>query len=199
MRTLDHLDAGYDAVAGHARLCPHELRQLPAAHRVRLGRIRRYERACDYVRGHRQADEPWPRHFYEGGASMALTLESYRAIGGAPTPPVSEDKALFAALRAAGKRIRHARDVQVLTSCRLDGRAPGGAADTLARWGTQDDEESLWGLRPVAALLDDGASAVPLTFGRLEEETRIARRLVQTLRRGPLAPDHPVRRQMSNR
>jgi glycosyltransferase involved in cell wall biosynthesis len=181
-RTVDYLDLGYDAVAGYARLRPNELRGLARLHRIRLGRIRRYELAFDFLRGRLDADEPWPRHFYEGGASMALTLESYRAIGGAPTPPVSEDKALFAALRAAGRSIRHARDVRVYTSCRLDGRAPGGAADTLARWGAQDDEESLWGLRPVASLINDRTEAAPLTFARLDAETRTARRLVQTLR-----------------
>ncbi len=184
LRTLDQLDLGYDAVAGYARLCPSELRRIPRPHRLRLGRIRRYERAFDFLRGRLETDEPWPRHFYEGGASMALTLESYRAIGGAPTPPVGEDKALFAALRAAGKTIRHARDVKVYTSCRLDGRAPGGAADTLARWGVLAEDESLWDIRPLAVLISDRTQTAPLSFARLDDETRTARRLVQTLR-GP--------------
>jgi cellulose synthase/poly-beta-1,6-N-acetylglucosamine synthase-like glycosyltransferase len=201
-RTLDHLDLGYDAVAGYARLCPKELRRLPAAHRARLSRIRRYELAFDYLRGHWTHEEPWPRHFYEGGASIALTLESYRAIGGAPTPPVGEDKALFAALRAAGKRVRHPRDVKVYTSCRLDGRAPGGAADTLARWGLQDEDEGLWGLRRLAAMFDDESGSAPLSLAQLETETTFARRLVEILRRADRrlrAPDQPARRQTSSR
>ncbi len=193
VRTLDHLDRGYDAVAGLAVLRPDELRRLPKLHRRRLDRIRRYEFAFDYLKAYREREEAWPRHFYEGGASIALTLESYRAIGGAPTPRVSEDKALFAALRAAGRLIRHARDVRVHTSCRLDGRAPGGAADTLARWGVQGEGEPLWGLKTVGALQGLEPDDTPLTFARLEAETRTARRLVRRLR-NDAAPEGGRRR-----
>jgi len=201
-RTLDHLDLGYDAVAGFARLRQSELRRLPAAHRVRLARIRKYEAAFDYIRGHLQTTEPWPRHFYEGGASIALTLQSYRAIGGAPTPPVSEDKALFAALRSRGRRIRHARDVNVFTSCRLTGRAFGGAADTLAKWGVQGDGEHLWGIKPIATLIRSGDGGQSLTFDQLEHETAVARRLVRTIRDKNVHSylfDHSARRQTSSR
>lgn len=41
---------------------------------------------------------------------------------------------MIAALRAVDAHIRHAPGVRVLTSCRTDGRAIGGAADTLRRW-----------------------------------------------------------------
>ena len=182
-RTLDHLDAGYDAVAGFARLDPKELRLLDPAHRARLAAIRRYDDACCYLKATRTADEPWPRHFYEGGASIALTLGAYRATGGAPTPHVGEDKALFDALRAAGRRIRHPKDVRVLTSCRTDGRAPEGAADTLARWGAQELHEGLQGLDPVmTALGSPVANDHALTFMSLPSETALARSMVRTLR-----------------
>ena len=183
LKTLNHLDAGYDAVAGFARFDPRELRRLDPAHRARLAAIRRYEDAYCYLKSLAPSDEPSLRHFYEGGASIAVTLDAYRAIGGAPTPPVGEDKALFEALRAKGRRIRHPKDVRVLTSCRLDGRAPAGAADTLARWMVQDGEESLWGLRPIAAALGGLCeNAPPLTLDSLPAETERARALVRAAR-----------------
>jgi cellulose synthase/poly-beta-1,6-N-acetylglucosamine synthase-like glycosyltransferase len=184
LKTLDHIDAGFDAVAGHARLDPRELRKLDPAHRRRLAAIRRYEDAFYYLKSLAPSGEPSPRHFYEGGVSLALTLEAYREIGGAPTPRVGEDKALCAALRQKGRRIRHPKDVRVLTSCRIDGRAPEGAADTLSRWVDQGADDSLWGIEPVAAALG-GTSAhhEPMTFARLPSETEKARALVRAMRR----------------
>lgn len=184
VRTLDHVDQGYEAVAGFAYLRTDELRRLPSPHRRRLGQIRRYAFAIDRLRAEAAAEEPWPRHFYEGGASIAVTLDSYRAIGGAPTPPVSEDKALFAALAAAGRRIRHPRDVRVYTSCRLQGRAPGGAADTLAAWAVQDEAAPLWGLKPAAAYVGVGDADAILTFAGLAAETETTRRLLRQRRGG---------------
>jgi hypothetical protein len=148
-----------------------------------LAAIRRYEDAFYYLKSLAPAGEPSPRHFYEGGASLALTLGAYREIGGAPTPPVGEDKALCEALRAKGRRVRHAKDVRVLTSCRLDGRAPDGAADTLALWGAQAEHDHLWGVSPIAAAFGaSGAAHEPMTFERLPSETDKARALVRAAR-----------------
>jgi glycosyltransferase involved in cell wall biosynthesis len=183
IKTFDHLDQGLEAVAGFARLDPRELRKLDKRHRRRLSAIRRYEDALNYLKSFQAADEPWPRHFYEGGASMAVTLGAYEAIGRAPTPPVGEDKALFDALRRYGIRIRHPKDVRVLTSCRFSGRAPAGAADTLARWVEQDDDDSLWGVSSVTALFDgDVTNDQPVSFKTLSAETELARALVRTIR-----------------
>jgi hypothetical protein len=65
------------------------------------------------------------------GASLAVTTEAYLAIGGLPPRAVGEDVALVEALNRAGFKVRHAMDVCVSTSCRFDGRARGGAADTM--------------------------------------------------------------------
>jgi cellulose synthase/poly-beta-1,6-N-acetylglucosamine synthase-like glycosyltransferase len=178
VRTLDHLDRGYDAVAGLARLCPVELRALPPLQRQRLAAIRRYENAMSSIKAFEDPCEPWPRHHYEGGASIALTLQAYQAIGGAPTPPVGEDRALFDRLRAEGFTIRHARDVRVRTSCRFDGRAPGGAADTLSRWALQGEEEDLG----LTTLPRPDAGEAPLTFRSLGAEVRRLRGLARALR-----------------
>jgi hypothetical protein len=59
---------------------------------------------------------------------MARTLAR---VGGVPEVEPGEDRALVNAIRAQGGRIRHAPDVKVVTSCRLEGRARGGWADDL--------------------------------------------------------------------
>lgn len=178
LRTLDHVDAGYDAVAGLARLKGAELRGLDPAHRARLALLRRYYAALDALRAGR-SDEAWPHHFYEGGASMALTLGCYARIGGAPAPPVGEDKALFQAVRAAGGRVRHPIDVKVFTSCRLAGRAVGGTSDTLDLWGRQAIDEAIHEAPPLNVALGLATPGPALTFAYLPAEIDKARALVR--------------------
>ena len=173
-RTLDHLDAGWDAVAGLARLDPRELRGFNREHRRRLALVQRHENALTRLRAADGA-EPWPRHFYEGGASIALTLDAYRRTGGAPTPPVGEDKALFDAVRGSGGRVRHATDVRVTTSARLVGRAPGGGRATPCRRGARRVSMTPSTASPPSA-------GGPLSFAGLGAETRRARRLVAQVR-----------------
>jgi GT2 family glycosyltransferase len=184
VRTLDYIDRGWDAVAGQALLYPRELRRLPAAYRTRFAAIRRYNNAVTFLKARRANEEAWPRHFYEGGASIALTRAAYARIGGAPTPCVGEDKALFDAVRRSGGRVRHPTDVRVFTSPRLDGRARDGAADTLARWGSQGERDPIFGLESLNAVMGAVPMAQPeLTFATLAGETAKARRLVQLGRR----------------
>ncbi len=173
-RTLDHFDAGFDAVAGHAGLIPEDLWALPKRHRERLQLITIYQAAIDELKSGSGFDEPAPRHCYEGGASIAVTHAIYRQIGGAPTPPVGEDKALFEAVRRVGGRVRHPLDVRVRTSARLIGRAPGGASDTLAKWGAQSDAEPIWELKG----LDGGE----ICFAGLHDEVRRAEAAVAAFR-----------------
>jgi hypothetical protein len=60
-----------------------------------------------------------------------VTLAAYDAVGGMPDRALGEDGAFTAILDEKGFRVRHPLDVSVLTSCRLNGRAAGGAADTM--------------------------------------------------------------------
>ena len=78
-----------------------------------------------------RAHDPWPNHRVASGASLAVTLGAYRAIGGLPPVRLGEDAALARVLERGGFRLRHALDAVVTTSCRFDGRAAGGAADTM--------------------------------------------------------------------
>lgn len=190
VRNAAHIAAGADAVAGRA-LTPRAERAALGEAKRRLDRLGRYYIALDYVRasGEAPGHDPWPRHYYEGGASIATTLGMYRRIGGAPTPPLAEDRALFAAVRAAGGRVRHPVDVRVFTSCRLAGRAPGGMADTLARWLEQDEDAPLHETYGVsAALRGEQREADCLSFRTLPGAIAEAQRLIRALREPPSCP-----------
>ena len=153
--TVAHCDRGYDAVAGQALTRREERAALGPVAARRLDRIGRYYTALAWLHAATRPEpsDPWPRHFYEGGASIALTLALYRRIGGAPAPAFAEDRALFDRIRKHGGRVRHPVDVRVFTSCRLHGRAPGGMADAVAVWTTQDEDAPLHELYSVEASL----------------------------------------------
>ena len=185
-RNLAYIDGGFDAVAGFAMPHMPEWKHLDAAHRDRFNRLRKYHTMLAYLRSERHsgAHDPWPRHEYEGGASIALTFGMYCRIAPVPAPPNGEDKALFEAVRRAGGRIRHPLDVKAYTSCRYVGRAPGGMADTIAEWGCQSQDAPLHGAWPLNVELGHGAQArsMGLTFAALDSEIEKARQLVRSMR-----------------
>ena len=167
---LAGLAAGADAVAGTIRLDPAEAALLPPTLRRREALEASYAARLEALAALLDplAHDPWPRHGTHSGASIALTLDAYRAIGGVPAVPVGEDRALFAALARLDARIRHCPAARVVVSCRLDGRAAGGMAETMRR--RLDDPEA-----PLDARLE---AAVPALL-RLR-----CRRLLRRLRSG---------------
>jgi hypothetical protein len=131
--TLREFGKGVDCVAGYIDAVPGEYIALGGNFLSRgrledayLRYIAEINARCD-PRPH----DPWPNHRVSSGASLAVSLAAYSAIGGLPPRPVGEDSALTGALDRAGFKIRHSMDVCVSTSCRFDGRATGGAADTM--------------------------------------------------------------------
>ena len=130
---LDALAAGADAVAGTIALDATEAARLPPALRRREALEARYAGLLDRLAARIDpvAHDPWPSHGTQSGASIALRLAPYRAVGGVPLVPAGEDRALFAALARRDARIRHTPAARVIVSCRLDGRAAGGMADTM--------------------------------------------------------------------
>lgn len=78
--------------------------------------------------------DPWPRHRDHTGASLAVRADWLARVGGVPALPSREDLALVSALQREGAVLRHAPDVKVIVSARLDGRAPGGMAACLRQW-----------------------------------------------------------------
>ncbi len=77
--------------------------------------------------------DPWPRHQQNSGASIAVKATVLQQAGGAPHVASGEDRALIERLRLVDARIRHAPHIKVNVSGRLEGRAPGGMAETLRR------------------------------------------------------------------
>ncbi len=190
-RIVGYVDEGFDAVAGHALTRAEERRRLGVKAKNRLDRIGRYYTALAYLQAAAEPvpDDPWPRHFYEGGASIALTLAMYRRIGGAPTPSLAEDKALFDRVRAHGGKVRHPVDVRVFTSCRTQGRAPGGMADALAQWIVQPEDAPLHELYNVAASLGGNATGADrISFDTLGKAQAEAQRRIRAMRQPSNAP-----------
>ncbi len=65
------------------------------------------------------------------GASLGIRADAYRAVGGFADLAFGEDRDIVRRLKSAGFGVRHAGDVRVAASCRLDGRTGGGMAETL--------------------------------------------------------------------
>ena len=128
--------AGADLVTGRVLVRPPDPTdpadvRAAAWHGLRV----RHRRMADRLAALLDPDphDPWPRHHDEAGASLAVTVAALRAAGGVPAVRHSEDRALVAAVRRCGGRVRHAPRVRVWTSRRRAGRCPGGLADLLAR------------------------------------------------------------------
>ena len=126
---------GVDVVCGRALIDPVEAMQITAALHADDEREVAYGAMLDEIHGLVDPDpfDPLPRHAEHSGASIATTARAYLRAGGMPTLPTGEDRGFLLALRAVDARIRHAPDVHVTVSGRLQGRAAGGMADTMAR------------------------------------------------------------------
>lgn len=135
VRNATALGRSCSAVAGRFMLDPVESGFLPGRLRQRLVLEVAYENALLALAGRLDPlpHDPWPNHWTASGASYGLTSGAYRLIGGLPCVPVSEDRALAAALRWHDLQIRHDPDIVVTTSARLQGRAQAGCAETLRR------------------------------------------------------------------
>ena len=128
---LRALAGGLDIVGGHLVLDEDE--PLPPAVDLLHRRLEHYwsqvrviEDALDPV-----AWDPPPRHADHTGASLALRVTTYHAVGGVPVIPSSEDVALVRAVLALGGRLGHPADVHVRVSPRRHGRAQGGMAECM--------------------------------------------------------------------
>jgi hypothetical protein len=91
-------------------------------------RVRELEDALDPV--------PWdppPRHGDHTGASLCVTVSSYRGCGGLPVIPTSEDRALVHAIILRGGRLAHPASIWTRASPRTIGRAVGGMAEHMLR------------------------------------------------------------------
>ena len=84
--------------------------------------------------------DPPPRHTEASGASLAVTVDAYRRVGGIPAIAAGEDRAFVRALWMMDARVRHDPAIQVVVSGRIVGRADGGMADAIRRRMIRQDE-----------------------------------------------------------
>ncbi|UWQ19966.1 glycosyltransferase family 2 protein [Jannaschia sp. W003] len=129
-----------DAAAGRVVPDPLEFAALPDAVR-RHGDLEDLRDALLAEIGARAVPvphDPAPRHGQAPGALLAFRPAAYRAVGGFAPLRCSEDRDIVRRLCVAGLRVAHPWDAVVLASCRLEGRAPGGMADTIAHRAASD-------------------------------------------------------------
>lgn len=110
-----YANRGWDAVAGTIRVADWSSHQSGVRSLFR----KRYGRGTG-------------PHFHVHGANLGFRAAAYLRAGGFPDVPTGEDRALVAALTAAGSPVLRTRALSVLTSARRDARAPHGFGDYLA-------------------------------------------------------------------
>jgi glycosyltransferase involved in cell wall biosynthesis len=125
-RQLEHLARGAAVVAGLIELYPDEVVRLPDA--VRARRERDARRRLSDVSG----SDPGAEHHHFAGASLGVTAETYRRVGGLDAGAALEDEAFGAKLARHGIPVVRPADVRVRTSARTDGRARRGLSVDLA-------------------------------------------------------------------
>jgi glucosyl-3-phosphoglycerate synthase len=144
-RQLAHVTAGANVIAGLIELHPEEAVRLPDG--VRARRERDAQRRLSDV----SENDPVAEHHHFAGASLGVTADTYRRVGGLDGSPALEDQAFGDKLARHGIPVVRAADVRVRTSARTDGRARRGLSVDLA--------VSLWreqrGYRAEAFSLED--------------------------------------------
>lgn len=125
--------AGAAGVAGQIALDEADEAALPASLRARGFLEETYERLLTELNARidPERNDPWPTHWTQSGASLAVSLAAYRHVDGMPAIALGDDRAFISRLRAANLVVRHTPEIVVATSGRLVGRAKGGVADTM--------------------------------------------------------------------
>jgi glucosyl-3-phosphoglycerate synthase len=124
-RQLAHLERGADVIAGAIELAG-EGAELPAA--VLDRRRRDAERRMAEI----AASDPGAAHHHFAGASLGVSADVYRRVGGIDATPALEDEAFAGALALHKIPILRPADVRVRTAVRTDGRAARGLSVDLA-------------------------------------------------------------------
>jgi glycosyltransferase involved in cell wall biosynthesis len=139
---LRAIEEGADAVCGRAVIDPVEALFTPQHLHDDDAREVAYAQLLDEIASTILPDpaDPWPRHTEDSGASIAMTTSIFRQIGGVPDLSSGEDRALIARLRLIDARVRHDPQIRVVVSGRIEGRAPGGMAETIRRRIVKQDE-----------------------------------------------------------
>jgi Glycosyl transferase family 2 len=113
--------------------------------------------------------DAWPRHAQHYCASLAVTAQMYKKVGGMPAVKTPEDVAFYQALLSAGARFRHSPLVQVITSARQTVRTAGGFAAQLNEWETMGQQQ---------AFLVESAQAIETRFTTRQHLRDLWRRIL---------------------
>jgi glucosyl-3-phosphoglycerate synthase len=162
-RQLEMVQGGVRAIGGHIQLDPTEAGELSIA-TLRERDRRGAERLQEVLDLEAMQVGARAEHHQFSGASLALTVEAYRACGGLPVRAALEDEALELELRALDIPIHRSRSVRVLTSARRDGRAPRGLARDLARSDWRERRSYRAEQFPLEQLLERKAGTIALVL-----------------------------------
>ena len=184
---LSAFEAGADAVLGRVEL-DEEGKLLPDALHQRGALEDAYEKLLTELSSLVDPLEhnPWPHHATISGASLGVTCAAYNRVGRLPRVPLGEDKALIALLSRQDARIRYCPAVNVITSGRTKGRAPGGVADTLLIRSQEPD-----------ALCDEFLETFRIAFARASWRGRLRR--LHSAGRLPLDRDWAIKLEIQAR
>lgn len=171
-----------DVVAGYTRLdetssCPRRLKL--EAYLERLHAIKRTVDPIDY--------DPVPSHPFVGGANLGMRLSTYNELGGIRPIPTGEDRDFVHRARVAGYRVRHARDMRVITSSRLVGRTQAGLAEALAETETQEvnvehplDAIEHYRLQAQLRGIFDGSHSSPQSLAKIAKQLKMPIEEIET-------------------
>ncbi len=186
----DAFDHGYSLVCEDVELNPEELAALPEIVR-KLGDVeRRYYNVCEQLWRRWSNDSADYLNLRASGASIGITSEALRTVGGLPTPKVGEDAALRDAVLAHGLSAVQLPNLGTYTSARLDSRATGGCGETLALRAKNANPECDSALVPIAVLRQRAAllragdlpsadhNLAPLRYRDLCKQLEIGERLL---------------------
>ena len=128
---LDAVAGGARAIGGRIELSDEDRAQLPIgalAWRDREGRAQHLRILAGLEAGEDAAPEQWDF----SGASLSVTAETYRSVGGLEPQTVLEGEAFERTLARHGVPVVRLPDVRVTTSARTSGRAMRGLARDLS-------------------------------------------------------------------
>lgn len=128
---LAELARGAALVCGSIGLDEAELRLLPAHVHAIGAAEHEYFAVTEALWSLWTRADAAPLNIRASGASLAIAPEAYARVGGLPTPPAGEDRALCARMRGLGLPVVQMSAHDTLSSARLTSRAAHGCGDTL--------------------------------------------------------------------
>jgi glycosyltransferase involved in cell wall biosynthesis len=141
-KNIEEMQAGAEVVCGMAEIYPQDATKIHHSLHEDDARETFLLSVLDEMMSLMVPDpfDPWPRHQQQSGASIAVRSNVLHLAGGPPHVLNGEDRVLIERLRLIDARIRHAPDIMVAVSGRLDGRASGGMAETIKRRMIRQDD-----------------------------------------------------------